>query len=362
MVAWHVSRMRRVSPDGRRTWAYLPSFAINCAPTPAERTNCPPLPRCSSTLWMVVPTGMARSGRLLPGRMSAVSLAMIESPSFKPMGVRIYRFSPSSYSTSEIRQERLGSYSMVRTFAGTSFLFRLKSMMRYIRLWPPPWKRWVTRPLLLRPPVFLIGSRRGLCGSTGWFLPGFLVSSSKVETDRKRRAGPVGLYCRIGIELDLLEQDERHIGGNDGLLPVGRIAGFGVAAHGAFLFPLHVDGIDRQHSHAVFGIDGLNGLGDFDLVGVQAHTEMVFVHRSLIRALFRQQGPLDDVVRVSHAVTSSVVVSAGVLGDQTASILAMASFTSTILCAVITSRTEKFGAKRSSTPPDFRLLVDLVSA
>src|SRR5580700_5109055 len=150
-------------------------------------------------LWMVVPTGIARSGKLLPGRISADSDAMITSPVFNPIGVRIYRFSPSSYSTSDIRQERLGSYSTVSTVAGASYLLRLKSIIRYMRLLPPPWNRCVTRPLLLRPPVLLIGVISGLCGSTGWFLPSCLVSSENVDIALNRRPGPVGLNCLIGI-------------------------------------------------------------------------------------------------------------------------------------------------------------------
>ena len=37
-----------------------------------------------------------------------------------------------------MRQVRLGSYSIVKTVAGISYLFRLKSMTRYRRLFPPP--------------------------------------------------------------------------------------------------------------------------------------------------------------------------------------------------------------------------------
>src|ERR1700687_5917748 len=37
-----------------------------------------------------------------------------------------------------MRAERFGSYSIVETFAGISCLSRLKSMIRYIRLCPPP--------------------------------------------------------------------------------------------------------------------------------------------------------------------------------------------------------------------------------
>ena len=56
--------------------------------------------------------------------------AMIVSPALRPIGCRMYRFSPSAYVTSAIRAERFGSYSTVEIFPGMSFLSRLKSMMR----------------------------------------------------------------------------------------------------------------------------------------------------------------------------------------------------------------------------------------
>ena len=74
-----------------------------------------------------------------------------------------------------MRAERFGSYSIVDTFAGMSNLFRLKSMMRYIRLWPPPRHHDVRCPALLRPPVLCSGSTSGLYGSC-------VVISSKIGT------------------------------------------------------------------------------------------------------------------------------------------------------------------------------------
>ena len=69
-----------------------------------------------------------------------------------------------------------------------SWSLRLKSMIRYIRLWPPPRCRAVMNPWLFRPPVFLSGSVRLFSG----FL--FLsVSSEKSLTDALRRPGLVGL-------------------------------------------------------------------------------------------------------------------------------------------------------------------------
>jgi hypothetical protein len=45
----------------------------------------------------------------------------------------------------------------------------------------------VIRPLLFRPPVFFSGSVRLFSGRA-------FVTSSKLETDMKRRPGEVGLY------------------------------------------------------------------------------------------------------------------------------------------------------------------------
>ena len=39
-----------LAPEGRRSVAYLPSLAISCALSPAERTSCPPFPGRSSML------------------------------------------------------------------------------------------------------------------------------------------------------------------------------------------------------------------------------------------------------------------------------------------------------------------------
>jgi hypothetical protein len=62
--------------------------------------------------------------------------------------------------------DRFGSYSMAATRAGTpSFRERLKSILRYRRLAPPPRWRAVLRPLVLRPPDFFRPSTRLFSGS-----------------------------------------------------------------------------------------------------------------------------------------------------------------------------------------------------
>src|SRR6185503_5751270 len=95
-----------------------------------------------------------------------------------------------------MRAERFGSYSIVETRAGMSRLSRLKSMMRYLRLWPPPRHQDVSSPWLLRPPDLRSGSTSGLYGSD-------VVISSNTCTVWNRRPGDVGLYLRIGISLIL---------------------------------------------------------------------------------------------------------------------------------------------------------------
>ncbi len=75
---------------------------------------------------------------------------------------------------------------MVATRPGMSSLLRLKSMIRYSFLWPPPRWRTVMLPVLLRPLCFLrcsVSERSGVP----------LVTSSKLLTDMKRRPGLVGL-------------------------------------------------------------------------------------------------------------------------------------------------------------------------
>src|SRR5918993_4260629 len=91
-----------------------------------------------------------------------------------------------------MRDERFGSYSIVATFAGMSFLSRLKSITRYSRLWPPPRHHDVSSPWLLRPPERCSFSVSGAYGS-------LVVISSNVWTVLKRVAGDVGLNFRMGI-------------------------------------------------------------------------------------------------------------------------------------------------------------------
>src|SRR5438046_9945765 len=88
--------------------------------------------------------------------------------------------------------ERLGSYSMCATFAGTPSLRRLKSILRYRRLAPPPRWREVLRPLLLRPPDLLRPSVSDFSGSSR-------VTSATSGYVANRRPGVVGLRLRMAV-------------------------------------------------------------------------------------------------------------------------------------------------------------------
>src|SRR5215470_7439400 len=91
-----------------------------------------------------------------------------------------------------MRAERLGSYSIETTVAGTPALSRLKSMARSLRLYPPPRCQMVMSPLLRRPPVRDLICVSGLCGLS-------VVSSSLVKVVIDRNDGVIGLYVLIGI-------------------------------------------------------------------------------------------------------------------------------------------------------------------
>src|SRR5205823_7131318 len=96
-----------------------------------------------------------------------------------------------------MRAERLGSYSMVATVAGTPALSRLKSIERILRLCPPPRCHMVMSPALRRPPVRCLILVSGLCGR-------FVVKSSLTTVDLKRSVGVIGLYVFMAIVASLL--------------------------------------------------------------------------------------------------------------------------------------------------------------
>ena len=59
------------------------------AATPAARAIWPPRPGYSSTLWIVVATGMLESGMLLPGLMAPARPAVTSSPAQTLWGARM---------------------------------------------------------------------------------------------------------------------------------------------------------------------------------------------------------------------------------------------------------------------------------
>src|SRR5690606_17740814 len=68
------------------------------------------------------------------------------------------------------------------------------SMIRYWRLWPPPWCRVVIRPCAFRPPFLGSGRSSDFSGRER-------VISAKSETLEPRRPGVVGLYLRIPMSI-----------------------------------------------------------------------------------------------------------------------------------------------------------------
>ena len=81
-----VLRTARISPERRRRVAYTPSRATSCTPAPAARAICAPLPGFISMQCTVEPTGMLRSGRVLPALIGASRPAITWSPAFRPFG------------------------------------------------------------------------------------------------------------------------------------------------------------------------------------------------------------------------------------------------------------------------------------
>ena len=72
------------------------SFATTWTAVPAERASWAPLPGMSSTAWTVVPSGISRRGSELPTRMSLPDPENTVSPTSRPRGRTMYRFSPSA--------------------------------------------------------------------------------------------------------------------------------------------------------------------------------------------------------------------------------------------------------------------------
>src|ERR1700761_6064159 len=98
-----------------------------------------------------------------------------------------------------MREERLGSYSIVATLPGTPNFSRLKSIRRSFCLCPPPWCRTGMPPELRRPPVRCLDASSGLCGFS-------VVMSSFTSVVWNRSVGVIGRNVLIGIVLALCFQ------------------------------------------------------------------------------------------------------------------------------------------------------------
>ncbi|MBA7661953.1 hypothetical protein ES703_69973 [subsurface metagenome] len=130
---------------------------------------------------------MTFRGIAFPGKISTCLSSEITGwPTFKSKGAKMYRFSPSLYFMRDIKAERFGSYSIVSTTPGTPILSRLKSIMRYNLLCPPPRRRTDMRPREFLPPDLERDSTRGLCGRR-------VVNSSKVSPVFWRKLDVAGL-------------------------------------------------------------------------------------------------------------------------------------------------------------------------
>src|SRR5690606_23575075 len=204
-----------------------------------------------------------------------------------------------------MRADRFGSYSMAATLAGIPSLSRLKSMIRYSRLCPPPRCRTVTRPCALRPPLFLSGSTSDRSGSV-------FVMSRKSATVMPRRPGDVGLYFFTAIAPLTSPPSEPLKDGDplallqchDGLLAIGRPPD--APALAALLAP-DADGVDLGHLHVK---DGLHRPLDLGLVGRLVHLKHVLALLHQGRGLLGDEGPLDHVARIHYPNASSSLATA----------------------------------------------------
>src|SRR3954451_20853684 len=189
--------------------------------------------------------------------------------------------------------DRLGSYSIAATRAGTPSLVRLKSILRYRRLAPPPRWRDVLRPRALRPPLLVRPSTSVFSGSVR-------VISAKSGYVMKRRPADVGLGLRIGmcLEVGLEALEDRdgvalaHL--HDGLLPLAGAARGDATALG---LRGHRAGADLEDLHV--GEQALDGLLDLGLVRIRVHAERVLAGRGQHVGLLGHHGA-DEHLAVVH--------------------------------------------------------------
>src|SRR5437016_6787896 len=194
-----------------------------------------------------------------------------------------------------MRAERFGSYSIPTTSAGTPRLRRLKSTLRYFCLWPPPIWRDVSRPKLLRPPVFFFGATRRFAGLA-------FVISSKPGSDLNRSVGVSGRKFFRAItgpcshQIDLLALCQRH----DCLFPMRTAS---QRSTHPFLFPDVITGVHVDHLFLEQTFD--RGL-DLNFVRPRTDAENIFVLLLTQQCrFFLQRSGLNDVVRFVHLVLSA---------------------------------------------------------
>src|SRR5215210_7020506 len=199
--------------------------------------------------------------------------------------------------------ERFGSYSIAATRAGTPSFVRLKSILRYRRLAPPPRWREVLRPRALRPPLLVSPSTSVFSGSV-------FVISAKSGNVMKRRPADVGLGLRIGmcLEVGLEALEDRdgvalaHL--HDGLLP---LAGPARGETPALGLRGHRGGADLEDPDV--GEQALDGLLDLGLVRVRVDPERVLAGRREHVGLLGDDGPDEHLAGV-HRYASPPVATA----------------------------------------------------
>src|SRR6516165_5685262 len=179
---------------------------------------------------------------------------------------------------------RLGSYSRRSTVAVISNLARLKSMIRYRLLLPPPRQRMVIRPVLLRPPLPRRPSVNALTD-----LP--FHSPLRSTTTSCRCDGVVGLKVFNAIASDSCRDvDPLTLAERDDCLLIVRTPPDTTAK--TFQLALDLDRVDRGNLDLEQAFDGCL---DLTLCGSQRHTKNHLVVFGGVRRLLGDHRRADDV-------------------------------------------------------------------
>ena len=150
--------------------------------------------------------------------------------------------------------------------------------------------REVSRPVLLRPPVFFFGSSRLFAG---FVFRDFVESRERLETQRRSEWAKIFECHKTLDEIDLLAFLQRH----DRFLPMRFAAEVGAAL--AFLFAGVIAGV---HVHDLLLKELLDRLLDLNLVRARTDAENILVLLlAQERRLFRQRRGLDDIVGLVHS-------------------------------------------------------------